>query len=530
VTVYLVGAGPGDPGLLTVRARELIDTADVILHDRLIPPGILDGAKAELVYVGKQGGGPQMPQEEIDRLLVQYGTGGRTVVRLKGGDPFVFGRGGEEALVLRAAGIPFEIVPGVTAGIAAPAYAGIPVTHRDLASGVAFVTGHENPSKPETALDWPALAAFPGTLVFYMGVKALPRIAEQLIAGGRPASEPVAVIERGTLDGQKTVLSTLGEIGGVEGIRAPAITLVGEVATLREQIAWLETRPLHGRTVAVTRARAQASALAAQLRDLGATVIEAPAIRTQPLDVELPELGAYDLLCVTSPTGADQLFSHLRDARDLAGVTVAAIGPGTARALRANGIEADIVPTRAVAEGLVDALDAHAAGSASGGTAPRDAAAGGAAPRVAAPGDAATARGGRAPRVAASGSASPAPAFPRVLVARAAEGRGTLIDALRERGSHVDVLALYETVPEPIDDAVIDAVAGADYLLFTSGSSARFFAAAGGSLDGPRLVSIGPATSAELRGLGWEPDLEADPHTPDGLVAALLADAVTSAA
>ncbi len=182
MTVFLVGAGPGDPGLLTVRARELIDSADVILYDRLIPPGILDGVSAELVYVGKQGGGPQMPQVEIDRLLVQYGTGSRSVVRLKGGDPFVFGRGGEEAQVLRAAGIPFEIVPGITAGIAAPAYAGIPVTHRDHASGVAFVTGHE-----DGTLDWEALARFPGTLVFYMGVKALPRIAERLVAGGRPA-------------------------------------------------------------------------------------------------------------------------------------------------------------------------------------------------------------------------------------------------------------------------------------------------------------------------------------------------------
>jgi uroporphyrinogen III methyltransferase/synthase len=483
MTVYLVGAGPGDPGLLTVRARELIDAADVILYDRLIPPGILDGVDAELVYVGKQGGGPQMPQEEIDRLLVQYGTGGRTVVRLKGGDPFVFGRGGEEALVLRAAGIPYEVVPGITAGIAAPAYAGVPVTHRELASGVAFVTGHENPDKPETALDWPALAAFPGTLVFYMGVKALPRIATQLIAGGRAADEPVAVVERGTLPGQKTVLSTLGEIGSVQGIRAPAITLVGPVAGLREQLAWLETRPLYGHTVAVTRARAQASALAARLRGLGATVVEAPAIRTRPLPVELPDVRSYDLLCVTSPTGADELFTHLRDARELAGVTVAAIGPGTARALRAHGVEADIVPERAVAEGLVEALDA------------------------------------------ASGAPFP---FKRVLVARAAEGRDVLIDALRERGAHVDVLALYETVAEPLDDATRDAASNADYVLFTSASSVRFFAAAGGALQGPRLASIGPATSAELRGHGAEPHIEADPHTPDGLVAALLADAVSS--
>src|SRR4051812_34627278 len=237
MTVYLVGAGPGDPGLLTVRARELIDAADVILHDRLIPPGILDGVRAELVYVGKQGGGPQMPQEEIDRLLVQYGTGGRTVVRLKGGDPFVFGRGGEEALVLRAAGIPFEIVPGITAGVFAPAYAGIPVTPHENASGVGFVPGHEDRS-----LHRDALATFRGTLGFYMGVKALPRIAANLFAGGLVPPTPVAVVERGTLPGQKTVVSTLDPIAvDAEGIRAPAITLVGDVAALRADISWLES-------------------------------------------------------------------------------------------------------------------------------------------------------------------------------------------------------------------------------------------------------------------------------------------------
>jgi len=472
VTVYLVGAGPGDPGLLTVRARELIAAADVILHDRLIPPGILDDAPGELIDVGKIGGGPQVPQEETERLLLEHGASGKTVVRLKGGDPFVFGRGGEEALALREAGIPFEVVPGVTAGIAAPAYAGIPVTQRELSSAVAFVTGHEDPAKPETALDWPALAAFPGTLVFYMGVKALPRIAERLVAGGRAPDEPVAVVERGTLPGQRTFLATLGDVAErAAEARAPAITLVGPVAALHEQIAWLEARPLHGKTVAVTRARAQASALAARLRDLGATVVEAPAIRTQSLEAKLPD--DFDLLCVTSPNGAERLFELLRDARDLAGVTVAAIGPGTARALRERGIEPDIVPERAVAEGLVEALD-----------------------------------GVR---------------FRRAVIARAKEGRDVLIDALRSRGE-VEVVALYETVAEPLSDEAREAAAAADYVLFTSASSVRFFAAAGGKLSGPRLVSIGPATSEELRSHGAEPDLEADPHTPDGIIAALLDD------
>src|SRR3954452_21128137 len=201
--VYLVGAGPGDPGLLTVRALELLRTADVVIHDRLVAPEALEAVAGELVYVGKEGGGEQVPQEETNRLLVEHASAGRTVVRLKGGDPFVFGRGGEEAEVLRAAGIAYDVVPGVTAGVAAPAYAGIPVTHRGRASAVAFVTGHEDPAKPDTQLDWPALAGFPGTLVFYMGVRALPRIAERLVAGGRPASEPVVVVQSRELGGQR---------------------------------------------------------------------------------------------------------------------------------------------------------------------------------------------------------------------------------------------------------------------------------------------------------------------------------------
>jgi uroporphyrinogen III methyltransferase/synthase len=259
------------------------------------------------------------------------------------------------------------------------------------------------------------------------------------------------------------------------GLKPPAITLVGPVAKLRDRLAWIESRPLHGRTVAVTRARAQASALATQLRVLGAAVVEAPAIRVQPLDTRLPPLRVYDLVCVTSPNGADLLLDRLRDARELAGITVAAIGPGTARALRARGVEPDVVPERAVAEGLVEAL-------------------------------------------------AELP-VQRALIARAAEGRDVLPDALRARGAEVDVTALYETVAEPLDDAARDAAGAADYVLFTSASSVRFFARAGGTLVGPRLASIGPATSAELRALGAEPDLEADPHTPDGLVDALLRDA-----
>jgi uroporphyrinogen III methyltransferase/synthase len=482
--VHLVGAGPGDAGLLTLRAAELIGEADVILHDRLIPAAALAGARAdaEVRYVGKEGGGAQMPQAEINRLLLEHARDGKVVVRLKGGDPFVFGRGGEEALVCREAGIPFEVVPGVTAGVAAPAYAGIPVTHREVASAVAFVTGHEDPAKPETAIDWGAIAAFPGTLVFYMGVRGLARIAEMLTACGRPEDEPAAVVERGTLPGQRTVVATLGEIAEratEAGVRAPAVTVVGPVAALRDELAWLEARPLHGRTVAVTRARAQASALAARLRALGAAVIEAPVIRTRPLPGELPALDGYDLVCVTSPNGAHELFARLvaagADARALAGPTVAAIGPGTARALGEHGIRPDVVPERAVGEGLVAAL--------------------------------ATVD------------------VERALIVRAREGRDVLPDALRGRGAEVDVVALYETVAEPLDVDTARAAAEADYLTFTSASTVRFFLDAAGSLAGPRLASIGPATSAALREAGAEPDLEADPHTPDGLISALVADA-----
>jgi uroporphyrinogen III methyltransferase/synthase len=484
-TVHLVGAGPGDPGLLTARALELIARADVILYDRLIPDGALAGARAgaELIDVGKVGGGEQVPQEETTRLIVEQALAGRDVVRLKGGDPFVFGRGGEEAQACRAAGVPLEVVPGVTAGVAAPAYAGIPVTQRGVASAVAFVTGHEDPAKPETAIDWSALAAFPGTLVFYMGVRQLPRIAEQLVAGGRDRDEPAAVVERGTLPGQRTVRAPLREIAAAAGaaaVRAPAITLVGPVAALADELAWLEDRPLSGRTIAVTRARAQASALAARLRELGARVVEAPAIRVEPLDATVPDLAGYDLLCVTSPNGAHELMARVRDARALAGPAIAVIGPGTARALREHGIEPDLVPSRSVAEGLIVAL---------AGVPVR-----------------------------------------RALIARAEEARDVLPDALRDRGAEVDVLALYRTVAEPLDESARAAALGADYATFTSASSARFFHAAAGTLSGPRLVSIGPATSTALRELGFEPDVEAVDHTPDGLVAALLGDASAAAA
>jgi uroporphyrinogen III methyltransferase/synthase len=504
-TVHLVGAGPGDPGLMSERARALIAAADVILYDRLIPDEALDGARAdaELLFVGKEGGGESVPQEQTELLMVARALAGSTVVRLKGGDPFVFGRGGEEALALRAAGIPFEVVPGITAGVAAAAYAGIPVTHRGIASAVALVTGHEDPAKDAAAIDWRALAAFPGTLVFYMGVRRLPEIARALIDAGRAGSEPAAVVEAGTLPWQRTVSATLDTVAGAvaaSDVRPPSITIVGPVAALAAQLSWLPPRPLSGRTVAVTRARAQASELAARLRSLGARVVQAPLIRAQPLPGPALDPSPYDLVCVTSVNAVAGLFDRLhaggRDARSLAGARVAAIGPGTAAALAERGINADVLPERALAESLVEAL---------------------AGVPVA-----------------------------RALVARGRGGREVLPDALRERGAEVEVLEPYETVAEPLAAGALREAAQADYITFTSSSTVRFFLAAAASgagvqaderaqagerpvagplAPGTRVASIGPVTSATLREHGLRVDVEADQHDVEGLVRALLADA-----
>jgi uroporphyrinogen III methyltransferase/synthase len=476
-------------------------------------------------------------QGGINERLVEAARTGKSVVRLKGGDPFVFGRGGEEGEALREAGVEFEVVPGVTAGVAASAYAGIPVTHRDDASAVAFVTGHEDPEKGETALDWEALARFPGTLVFYMGVRRLSENAAALIAAGRDAGEPAAAVERGTMDGQRTVVATLGTLDDAverEGIGAPALIVVGDVIKRRATLAWLERRPLYGRRIVVTRARAQASGLAATLRDLGAEVVELPAIRIESriesneVRQAVERIGEYALICVTSPNGADLLSAALAeaglDARALGpapaspektqvekggsdaavniqakggagevgvatgaaaemrrdgATTIAAIGPGTARALAEHGIVADIVPERFVAEALVESLaDLDVAGK-------------------------------------------------RVLVARAAEARDVLPDALRERGAEVDVVALYETVREEPTPEAIEAAQSADYITFTSSSTVRNLSEALGDRfpNGARIVSIGPITSEAARDAGLEVHVEAERHDIDGLIAALLADA-----
>ena len=484
---------------MTRRSLELIGSADAILYDRLIPPGALAGAPpdCELRYVGKRPGEAGMSQAEINRTLVELALDGRRAVRLKGGDPFVFGRGGEEAEALAEAGIRFEVVPGVTAGVAAPAYAGIPVTHRDAASAVAFVTGHEDPAKADGGVDWRAVASFPGTLVLYMGVATLPRISERLIEGGRPGDEPAAVVARGTLPGQRTVEGTLEDIARraeAAQLRPPAITVVGPVADLRQTLAWLERRPLHGVAVAVTRARAQASELSKRLAALGAEVLEAPAIRIQPrplsgdLATALERIDDYALVCLTSANGADLLMQALdesgRDARALAGAVVAAIGPGTAAELSRRGLRADVVPERSLAESLVEAL-----------------------------------------------REIPVEGRP-VLVARAAEARDVLPEALRQRGAEVEVAALYDTMAEPLSEDERLAATTADYVTFTSSSTVRFFlTAVGGAAalaPSTRVVSIGPVTSETAREHGLQVHVEAERHDLDGVVEALRADAAGS--
>ncbi len=472
MTVYLVGAGPGDPGLLTLRGRELLERCDALVYDRLADPRIVAMANpaAERIYAGKEPRRHALTQDETNALLVELGGRCRCVVRLKGGDPFIFGRGGEEALALERAGIAWEVVPGISSAYAVPAYAGIPVTQRGMAAQVTVVTGHEDPAKAESDLDWRSLAETPGTLVFLMGVGALAHNAERLVANGMSPATPAAVIANGTRPGQRTVTARLDAIAeAAAGLLPPAITLVGEVASLHEQLAWFERRPLFGRRVVVTRARPQASALAARLSELGADVVEAPAISIEPLAFEPPDLSSYDIVCLTSANGAERLLSG--DVRALHGVTVAAVGRATAAAVAERGIVADLVAEQAVQESLLDEL-----------------------------GDVA----GR-----------------RVLAATAEGARPVLSDGLRQRGAEVDVLHLYRTRREPVD---ADAVLAADLITFTSSSTVTnvLEALAGRDLSALRAVSIGPVTSGTLREHGVEPLIEADPHDVDGLVAAVL--------
>ena len=485
MTVYLVGAGPGDPGLLTVRADEVLREADVVVYDRLSVEALLElaPAAAERISVGKAPGQVTMPQEEINALLVERGRSGSTVVRLKGGDPFVFARGGEEAAALAQAGVPFEVVPGITSAIAAPAYAGIPVTLRHSSTSFTVVTGHEAPgAEGAGAVDWRAVARVGGTIVILMGVARIARIAEELIAGGLAPATPVAAVRWGTRPEQETVRATLATIGS-EDLATPSVIVVGEVAAV--DLAWFERRPLFGRRVVVTRTRSQASSLSRALRAAGAEPIEVPVIAVEdPADggaalrAAVTTLGSYDWVIVTSPNGAERLLGALQDvgldARAFGASKVAAIGPATATVLAGGGVRADLVPKQFVAEALLDAM-------------------------------AATGQPGR------------------VLLARAEVARDVLPDGLRDRGWTVDVVDTYRTVPAAVTTEQRAAIVGADVITFTSSSTVdRFVEAVGADGVPPVVACIGPVTAATARERGLTVDVEAELHTVAGLVDALV--------
>jgi len=495
--VYLVGAGPGDPGLITARGRDLIASCDAIVHDALANPALYADTSAALHDVGKRGGSTDSARQgEINALLVRLAREGQRVVRLKGGDPFVFGRGSEEAQALAAAGIPFEVVPGVTAGIAAPAYAGIPVTHRGVATSVTFVTGHEDPGKGAPTVDWSALARAGGTLVLYMGVRSLGRIAPTLLEAGMAPDTPAAAVQWGTRADQRTLvatLSTLEQRVEESGLEAPVIFVIGGVVALRDEIAWLERRPLFGWRVLVTRAQTPRSSLAHALAEAGAEVVEAPATRIEPLDRgcvqgAIAHLDAYDWIIFTSQNGVELFWGALRDlgldARSLAGLRVAAVGPATAASLLERGIAVDVTPERFVAEGVLEALA-------------RDDVAG-----------------------------------TRVLYVAADGARDVLPNGLTEMGARVDVVPIYRSVPDGPGTETIrvftrEATERA-LAAFTSASAVRAFADAAGDGKGRvAAASIGPATTAAAREAGLTVCVEAKRSTIPSLVEAIVAYGVS---
>lgn len=495
--VFLVGAGPGDPGLITVRGKKLIESADAIVYDalankELLPADAVEAGHPELFDVGKRGGdNKSVPQSDINELLVRLARDGKRVVRLKGGDPFVFGRGSEEAQALNDASVPFEVVPGVTAGIAAPAYAGIPVTHRGLGTSVTFVTGHEEPGKATTQTNWNALAKAGGTIVLYMGVKTLPTIAAALIEGGMPGEIPAAAIQWGTLPRQRTVvatLETLAEMAAAAGVTAPVITIIGWPVILRDEIDWYERRPLFGKRIVVTRAAQQSSVLTDRLAELGADVLEMPATKIARLDLaplraEMAALEGYQWLIFTSQNAVsifwEQLLGSGRDARSFAGLSIAAVGPATAGALLERGIAVDVIPERFVAEGLLEKL-------------------------------------GERDDVAGA----------RVLYVTAEGSREVLPEGLEGLGAEVNIIHAYRSIRDgaganklkkALDSGTVSAVT------FTSASAVRGYVDAVGeelSLRAP-AVTIGPQTSEAVTKAGIELLGEAEESTTDGLLAAV---------
>ena len=496
--VYLVGAGPGDPGLITLRGKACIQRADVIIYDYLASPELLKWAhpEAELIYAGKMGGAHILSQDQINTLIIAKASQGHVVTRLKGGDPFIFGRGGEEAEALAAAGISFEIVPGVTSVIAAPAYAGIPLTHRQLTSVVTFVTGHEDPHKSESRINWPALAQSQGTLVFLMGVKNLPQITQKLIKHGMSTDTPVALVRWGTTPRQVTVEGSLANITErvqTAGLKAPAIIIIGAVVRLREILGWYEKRPLFGKRVIVTRARQQAGDLVRRLSELGAECLEVPTIRIvppddwRPLDQAITRIGNYDWLIFTSVNGVDHFFKRMaaggKDARALSRIQTAGIGPATAQRLLAFGLKTDVLPKNYHAESVVEAFaDMDIRGA-------------------------------------------------KILLPRAEKARPVLPRELTRMGATVEQITVYRTLPLPEQrKPLIQALesGSVDLITFTSSSTVRNFKDLLPAdrfdrlLNRVTIASIGPITSATAKELGFNVHIAAQAYTIPGLCKAIL--------
>ena len=496
--VYLVGAGPGDAGLLTMRGAELLGRADVVVYDPLVNPDLLRLAPrdAEIIYGGKRARDHAIPQENLNALLVTKAREGKTVVRLKGGDPYVFGRGGEEAEELADAGIQFEVVPGVSSIVAGPNYAGIPLTHRDHCSSFTVVTGHEDPTKEQTSLDFEQLAKIPGTKVVLMGVERIRSLAESLIRHGMPGNTPVGMVRWGTTGQQESIEGTLGTIADVvekKQFKAPAVTVIGDVVRLRDKLNWAEKRALFGQRIVVTRTREQASQLSRQLLELGAEVLEIPTIRIVPPDDPqdlidaLLGLNVYDWLIFTSPNGVstffDYFFKTFDDLRDIGGARIAAIGPATAAKLKELHLKVDLMPAEYLTKKIVSAFQGFESIE-----------------------------------------------NLRMCLLRAQVANPELPRTLEEKGAIVDDIACYKTVPETEDRngaAARMLEVGADWITFTSSSTVESFHA---RFDLPkllqrfprtRLASIGPETSKALVALGLKAAVEAREHTIDGLVAAL---------
>lgn len=492
--VVLVGAGPGDPALLTLKAVKYLQKAAVVVYDHLVNEQILTYCRpdAEIIYVGKKTGTHTLPQNEINDLLIEKAREQGLTVRLKGGDPFVFGRGGEEVLALHDAGIYFEVVPGITAGIAALSYAGIPATQRGDATSVSFITGHEDPTKPESGLNWPAIAGMQGTLIFYMGIKNLPVICQNLMKHGKTPDTPVALVRWGTLPRQQTItgrLDTIANLAREKAFQAPALIIVGEVVRYREKMNWFEKKPLFGKKIVITRARAQNSELDAHLRELGADVLQFPTIRIepprsqQPLDEAIDKISTFDWLLFTSVNGVQFFMERLqkkgRDCRHLHSVKIAAIGPATGERLRRFGMSPDLQPPKFVAESLLQEIKQH--GSVTG---------------------------------------------KHFLLPRAEEARSILVDELKRAGAIVREITAYRTVKETgqrknlvgkIRQGEIDMIT------FTSSSTVKNFVALIGerkirNLPDVTVACIGPVTKQTAEDVGLHCDLMPAEYTIPGLL------------